>query len=111
MKYSDWTKREDEQLLQIVNSNLVRNSQRPIKWRQIKKMDNHSLQSMKSRWAHVLKHSYKYNGKKYVLKPSDHFSDPTVPKIRYKARTPLQNKRVKVSKSFLWGAIKIERYE
>ena len=111
MNYNQWTEKEDKELVSIVNDNLIRHSKRPVQWKGIKAMDNHSISSMKSRWSHVLNPRCEFDGYKYILRGSTLFDAPRVSKKKDKPKTTPVNKRVKVSRSLFWGLVKVTRYE
>tara|TARA_R110000782_G_scaffold131795_2_gene223670 strand:- start:2345 stop:2671 length:327 start_codon:yes stop_codon:yes gene_type:complete len=104
-----WTKTETELLVMRVNENLSKSG--TVRWRNIPNIAEHPIQSMKNKWSSDLRPLHDFNGRRYVLKQSNLFDRVTpTPKVDNARRAPL-NKRVKVSRSFLWGAIKFERYE
>jgi len=93
----NWTKAEDKRLVELVNQHITKNSKRPVQWKEIKPMENHTLAAMQTRFSKYILPYYDFNGNRYTPKN--------------KAMKKVSTKRVKVSRSFLWGAVKVTRYE
>ncbi len=92
-----WTKAEDKRLVELVNQHITKDSKRPVKWKEIKPMENHTVAAMQTRFSkHILPY-YDFTGNRYTPKK--------------KAMKKVSTKRIKVSRSFLWGAVKVTRYE
>jgi hypothetical protein len=92
-----------------VNENLTTSG--TVRWRNIPNIAEHSRQSMKNKWSSDLRLLYNFNGFKHVLKHPNLFTLTDTPQRKENARKTPQIKSVKISRSFLWGAIKYERYE
>jgi len=107
----NWTQEEDQKLVDIINRNIYRNSKRPIQWKKIRPMKRHTTSAMQTRWAKYIQPNYNFNGYRYVSKGSTLFIEPKPLNKKTKTRTIYSNKRIKVSRSFLWGALKVTRYE
>jgi len=111
MRGTTYTKQENEKLLEEINAaiSLCGNY---IQWAAVKEViEGRTLHSMQSQWSRHLKRACLYNGSKYVLKEPNLFNAEThIPKRDSPKKTP-QIKSVRISRSFLWGAIKYERYE
>lgn len=94
----NWTLQEDRQLVDTINRNIYRDSKRPIQWKNIRPMERHTVAGMQTRWAKFLQPDYNFNGYRYTPKKKS-------------SKKKVLNKRIKVSRSFLWGALKVTRYE
>ena len=110
-----YTKAEEALLLRRINQHLGKTGQ--IQWQKLSPIRNRDKKSMSNRWQ-LMKRSYKFDGKKWVLKQPNLFDKVTPIADVVNARKTPQNastgvlpKRVVVKKSFLWGAFKFERYE
>ncbi len=107
----NWTQEEDKQLVDTINRNIYRDSKRPIQWKNIRPMKRHTTSSMQTRWSKYIQPNYDFNGYRYVLKGSTFFTEPKLLNKKTKAKVIYPNKRIKVSRSFFWGALKVTRYE
>ena len=110
MRGTRYTKQENEKLLEAVNAaiSLCGNY---IQWSGVRTIEYRTIASMQSQWSRYLKRDCTFNGRRYVLSQSNLFDRVTpTPRVDNARKAPL-NKRVKVSRSFLWGAFKFERYE
>ena len=110
-----YTKAEEALLLRRINQHLGKTGQ--IQWQKLTPIRNRDKKSMSNRWQ-LMKRSYKFDGKKWVLKQRNLFDKVTpiaevvnAGKTPQNASTGVLPKRVVVKKSFLWGAFKFERYE
>lgn len=108
MKSKPYTTGEERLLIQKLNENLGSTGQ--VQWRNMETISGRNIKSMSNHWQ-AIKKDYRYNGTRYVLRGSTLFDAPRVSKKKDKAKTAPLNKRVKVSRSFLWGAVKVTRYE
>ena len=105
-----WTIEDEKILLNWVNSNIHPSGQ--VIWGSLKNgIAGHSLGSCTTHWNRSVKKKCVYSRHKWHLKQETLFDRATPQQKTDNARKTPQIKRVKVSKSFLWGAIKIERYE
>jgi len=118
MKNQPYTHYEEQILLQRANQHLGTTGK--VQWRNVLEMPNRDRKSMSNHWQ-VMKQRYRFDGKQWVTNQRNLFDVVTPqPKKDIAKKTP-QNastrKRVKESrglklkKSFLWGALTIERYE
>lgn len=110
-----YTKSEEVLLLRRINQHLGKTGQ--IQWQKLTPIRNRDKKSMSNRWQ-IIKRSYKFDGKQWVLKQPNLFDKVTpiadvvnARKTPQNASTGIRKKRVVVKKSFLWGAFKFERYE
>jgi hypothetical protein len=110
-----YTKAEEALLLRRINQNLGSTGQ--IQWHKLTPIRNRDKKSMSNRWQ-LMKRSYKFDGKKWVLRQPNLFDKVTpIAKVVNTRKTPqnaytgISKKRVVVKKSFLWGAFTFERYE
>lgn len=108
MKSKLYTTAEERLLVKMVNDHLGSTGQ--VQWRNMGQLPGRDTKSMSNHWQ-AIKKDYRYNGTRYILKGSTLFDAPQLSKKKDKPKTTPLNKRVKVSRSFLWGAIKYERYE
>lgn len=115
MKGQTYTKAEDALLLRRINQNLGKTGR--IEWQKVRPIRNRDKTSMVNHWQ-LMKRSYKFDGKKWVLKQRKFFDNATpiadvvnARKTPQNASTGVLQKRVVVKKSFLWGAFTFERYE
>lgn len=93
-----WTKAEDKRLVELVNQHITKDSKRPVQWKEMKPMQNHTVAAMQTHFSkHILPY-YDFNGSQYTPK-------------KKASKKRVSTKRVKVSRSFLWGAVKVTRYE
>ena len=105
-----WTLNEEKLLVEMVNITCEKHSGR-IDWTLMRPIGNHTLAAMQTRWSKNLKPEYTYSGKRYILSEQTTSKVSTPQKKRERSKKAPQIKSVKVSRSFLWGAIKYERYE
>ena len=105
-----WTKKEEALLVDMVNAASEKYAGR-INWREMSAIGNHTLGSSQTRWSRNLRPLHVWNGKKYVLSNQHTLSEVTRDVKRERSKKTPQIKSVKISRSFLWGAIKYERYE
>ena len=114
-----YTKKEQELLLRKVNASLGDTDR--ARWTKASPMRGRDMKSMSNHWNLLWKRCI-YDGQKWHMPWLDEFikSDPSVNpqdsrKISASEKTISKPKKVSKSikerKSFLWGAIKIERYE
>lgn len=108
MKSKRYTTAEERLLVKMVNDHLGATGQ--VQWRNMGQLIGRDTKSMSNHWQ-AIKKDYRYNGTRYILKGSTLFDAPQLPKKKDKPKTTPLNKRVKVSRSFLWGAVKVTRYE
>ena len=108
MKSKPYTTGEERLLIKMINQNLGSTGQ--VQWRNMGQLAGRDTKSMSNHWQ-AIKKDYRYNGSRYILRGQTLFDAPQLPKKKDKPKTTPLNKRVKVSRSFLWGAIKYERYE
>jgi hypothetical protein len=94
----NWTPEEEKQLVETINRNIYQNSKRPIQWKSIKPMERHTIPGMQTRWAKNIQPNMNFNGYRYTPKTKT-------------TKKKVETKRVKVSRSFFWGALKVTRYE
>ena len=110
MRKYRWTQNEENLLVEMVNIASENNGGR-IDWRFMRTIGHHNLSALQTRWSKMLKPDYKWDGKKYVLSERT-VSEVATPKKRVeRSRATPEIRQAKVSRSFLWGAIKYERYE
>lgn len=105
-----WTKKEEALLVDMVNTASQKYAGR-INWREMSAIGNHTIASSQTRWSRNLKPLHIWNGKRYVLSSENKLTEVTRAAKRESSKLTPQIKRVKISRSFLWGAIKYERYE
>jgi hypothetical protein len=110
-----YTKSEEVLLLRRINQHLGKTGQ--IQWQKLTPIRRRDKKSMSNRWQ-IIKRSYKFDGKQWVLKQPNLFDKVTpiadvvnARKTPQNASTGIRKKRVVVKKSFLWGAFTFERYE
>ncbi len=108
MKHKPYTTAEERLLVKMINDHLGSTGQ--VQWRNMGHITGRDTKSMSNHWQ-AIKKDYEWNGKRYVLRGSTLFSQPKLPNKKDKAKTTPLNKRVKVSRSFFWGAVKVTRYE
>ena len=116
MSGRSWHEHEDQELLRKINDNCNRVG--GVCWLSMSLMKTRTLGAMKTRWSHFTSNQVRWDERKYVLKEGTCFIDKDK---YYKVKTPSEKKnnttstpkakRIKIKKSFLWGAIKFERYE
>ena len=92
-----WTKAEDKRLVELVNQHITKDSKRPVQWKTMKRMENHTVAAMQTRFSKYMLPNYDFNGKRYTPKK--------------KAMKKVSTKRVKVTRSLFWGLVKVTRYE
>lgn len=105
-----WTLNEEKLLADMVNLTCEKQTGR-IDWKLMRPIGNHTLSAIQTRWSKNLKPEYTWNGNKYVSTEQAASKVTTPKKKRERAKKTPQIKSVKISRSFLWGAIKYERYE
>ena len=110
MRKSSWEKKEERLLVDMINITCNKITGR-INWTLMRPIGSHSLAALQSRWSQNLKARYKWDGESYVLRQSKKTNASTPTKREERSKKTPQIKRVKISRSFLWGAIKFERYE
>ena len=108
MKHKPYTTTEERLLVKMINEHL--GSTGNVQWRKMETIPGRNTKSMSNHWQ-AIKKDYRYNGTRYVLRGSTLFDAPRVSKKKDKPKTTPLNKRVKVSRSFFWGALKVTRYE
>ena len=108
MKHKPYTTTEERLLVKMINEHL--GSTGNVQWRKMETIPGRSTKSMSNHWQ-VIKKDYRYNGTRYILRGSTLFDAPRVSKKKDKPKTTPLNKRVKVSRSFFWGALTVTRYE
>ena len=108
MKNKLYTTTEERLLVKMINDHL--GSTGHVQWRNMETIAGRDTKSMSNHWQGIKK-DYRYNGNRYILRGSTLFDAPRVSKKKDKAKTAPLNKRVKVSRSFLWGAVRVTRYE
>ena len=108
MKHKPYTTTEERLLVKMINEHLGSTGQ--VQWRKMGHVGGRNTKSMSNHWQ-AIKKDYRYNGTRYVLRGSTLFDAPRISKKKDKPKTTPLNKRVKVSRSFLWGAVKVTRYE
>ena len=108
MKHKPYTTTEERLLVKMINEHLGSTGQ--VQWRNMETIPGRDTKSMQNHWQ-AIKKDYRYNGTRYVLRGSTLFDAPRVSKKKDKPKTTPVNKRVKVSRSFFWGALKVTRYE
>ena len=94
----NWTATEDKHLVETINRNIYRDSKRPIQWKNIRPMERHTVAAMQTQWTKFIQPNYNFNGYRYTSKKNT-------------VKRKVETKRVKVSRSFFWGAVKVTRYE
>jgi len=108
MKSKLYTAAEERLLIKMINEHLGSTGQ--VQWRNMETIPGRNTKSMSNHWQ-AIKKDYRYNGTRYILRGSTLFDAPRVPKKKDKPKTTPLNKRVKVSRSFFWGALTVTRYE
>ena len=108
MKNKPYTTTEERLLVKMINDHL--GSTGHVQWRKMETIPGRDTKSMSNHWQGIKK-DYRYNGNRYILRGSTLFDAPRVSKKKDKPKTSPVNKRVKVSRSFFWGAVKVTRYE
>jgi len=108
MKSKLYTAAEERLLIKMINEHL--GSTGNVQWRKMETIPGRNTKSMSNHWQ-AIKKDYRYNGTRYVLRGSTLFDAPRVSKKKDKPKTTPLNKRVKVSRSFFWGALTVTRYE
>ena len=108
MKHKPYTTAEERLLVKMINEHLGSTGQ--VQWRNMETIPGRNTKSMSNHWQ-AIKKDYRYNGTRYILRGSTLFDAPRVPKKKDKPKTTPLNKRVKVSRSFFWGALTVTRYE
>ena len=108
MKSKLYTAAEERLLIKMINEHLGSTGQ--VQWRNMETIPGRNTKSMSNHWQ-AIKKDYRYNGTRYVLRGSTLFDAPRVSKKKDKPKTTPLNKRVKVSRSFFWGALTVTRYE
>ena len=108
MKHKPYTTTEERLLVKMINEHLGSTGQ--VQWRNMGQLAGRDTKSMSNHWQ-AIKKDYRYNGTRYVLRGSTLFDAPRASKKKDKPKTTPVNKRVKVSRSFFWGALKVTRYE
>ena len=108
MKSKLYTAAEERLLVKMINEHL--GSTGNVQWRKMETIPGRNTKSMSNHWQ-AIKKDYRYNGTRYILRGSTLFDAPRVSKKKDKPKTTPLNKRVKVSRSFFWGALKVTRYE
>ena len=108
MKSKLYTAAEERLLIKMINEHL--GSTGNVQWRKMETIPGRNTKSMSNHWQ-AIKKDYRYNGTRYILRGSTLFDAPRVPKKKDKPKTTPLNKRVKVSRSFFWGALTVTRYE
>ncbi len=108
MKSKLYTAAEERLLVKMINEHL--GSTGNVQWRKMETIPGRNTKSMSNHWQ-AIKKDYRYNGTRYVLRGSTLFDAPRVSKKKDKPKTTPLNKRVKVSRSFFWGALTVTRYE
>ena len=98
MRKYRWTQNEENLLVEMVNIASENNGGR-IDWRFMRPIGHHNLSALQTRWSKMLKPDYKWD-------------EVATPKKRVeRSRATPEIRQAKVSRSYLWGAIKYERYE
>jgi hypothetical protein len=118
MKHVPYTEYEEQILLHRANQYL--GSTGHVQWKKVPLMPNRDKKSMSNHWQ-VMKQRYRFDGKQWVTNQRNLFDGVTPQPKKVIAKKTPQNastrKRVKesrglkIKKSFLWGALTIERYE
>ena len=108
MKSKLYTAAEERLLIKMINEHLGSTGQ--VQWRNMETIPGRNTKSMSNHWQ-AIKKDYRYNGTRYILRGSTLFDAPRVPKKKDKPKTTPLTKRVKVSRSFFWGALTVTRYE
>ena len=108
MKSKLYTAAEERLLVKMINDHLGSTGQ--VQWRNMGQLAGRNTKSMSNHWQ-AIKKDYRYNGTRYILRGSTLFDAPRVSKKKDKPKTTPLNKRVKVSRSFFWGALTVTRYE
>tara|TARA_R110000803_G_scaffold112808_1_gene181227 strand:- start:151 stop:486 length:336 start_codon:yes stop_codon:yes gene_type:complete len=110
MKKNAWTLDDEEILLKKVNSHIYPSGQ--VIWGAMKKgVLNHSINSCQTHWNRKVKKQCEFTGRQWVLMNQNVVRN-TMKRMKInKGKATHQIKQVKVSRSFLWGAFKYERYE
>ena len=108
MKNKIYTTAEERLLVKMVNHHLGSTGQ--VQWKNMSAISGRDTKSMSNHWQ-IIKKDYEWNGKRYFLRGSTLSSRQKPSNKKAKPKTTALNKRVKVSRSFFWGALKVTRYE
>ena len=114
-----YSKKEQELLLRKVNASLGDTDR--AQWTKVTPMRGRDMKSMSNHW-NLLRKSCTYDGRRWYMpfldesiKPAQSVNPQDSRKISASEKPISKPKKVSKSikerKSFLWGAIKIERYE